>query len=61
MVPPKLADVLALQRAEEPEPMPSWPAGQIPVEGAELPDDGFDFALSADPAVAWLGMRTAVA
>src|SRR3546814_15826223 len=46
-VPPQLADVLALQRAEEPETHAALAGWTDPVRGAELPDDGFDFALSA--------------
>ena len=46
-VPPQLADVLALQRAEEPETHAVLAGWTDPVRGAELPDDGFDFALSA--------------
>src|SRR3546814_4522534 len=42
-----LADVLALQRAEEPETHAVLAGWTDPVRGAELPDDGFDFALSA--------------
>ena len=46
-VPPQLADVLALQRAEEPETHAVLAGWTDPGRGAELPDDGFDFALSA--------------
>ncbi|VTQ74923.1 transcriptional regulator [Pseudomonas aeruginosa] len=46
-VPPQLADVLALQRAEEPETHAVLGGWTDPGRGAELPDDGFDFALSA--------------
>ena len=46
-VPPQLADVLALQRAEEPETHAVLAGWIDPVQGAELPGDGFDFALSA--------------
>src|SRR3546814_2854728 len=46
-LPPQLADVLALQRAEEPETHAVLAGWTDPVRGAELPDDGFDFALSA--------------
>ena len=46
-VPPQLADVLALQRAEEPETHAVLAGWTDPVRGAELAGDGFDFALSA--------------
>jgi DNA-binding transcriptional LysR family regulator len=46
-VPPQLADVLALQRAEEPETHAVLAGWTDPGRGAELPGDGFDFALSA--------------
>ena len=46
-VPPQLADVLALQRAEEPETHAVLTGWTNPGRGAELPGDGFDFALSA--------------
>ena len=46
-VPPQLADVLALQRAEEPETHAVLAGWTDPGRGAEMPDDGFDFALSA--------------
>lgn len=46
-VPPQLADVLALQRAEEPETHAALAGWTDPGRGAELPGDGFDFALSA--------------
>src|SRR3546814_16673881 len=46
-VPPQLADVLAMQRAEEPETHAVLAGWTDPVRGAELPGDGFDFALSA--------------
>lgn len=46
-VPPQLADVLALQRAEEPETHAVLAGWTNPGRGAELPGDGFDFALSA--------------
>ncbi len=46
-VPPQLADVLALQRAEEPETHAVLAGWTDPVQDAELPGDGFDFALSA--------------
>jgi DNA-binding transcriptional LysR family regulator len=46
-VPPQLADVLALQRAEEPE-TPALLAGwTYPGRSEELSGGGFDFALSA--------------
>eukprot|EP01035_Chromulina_nebulosa_P057818 gene57818-79222_t len=45
-VPPQLADVLALQRAEEPETHAVLAGWTDPGRGAELPGDGFDFALS---------------
>ena len=46
-VPPQLADVLAMQRAEEPETHAVLAGWTDPGRGAELPGDGFDFALSA--------------
>ena len=46
-VPPQLADVLAMQRAEEPETHAVLAGWTDPGRGAEMPDDGFDFALSA--------------
>ena len=39
-VPPQLADVLALQRAEEPETHAVLAGWTDPGRGAELPDDG---------------------
>ena len=46
-VPPQLASVLALQRAEEPETHVVLSGWTDVGRGAELPGDTFDFALSA--------------
>ena len=46
-VPPQLASVLALQRAEEPETHVVLAGSTDPGRDAEPPGDGFDFALSA--------------
>ena len=46
-VPPQLADVLALQRAEEPETHAVLTGWTESGRGAELPGDGVDFILSA--------------
>ena len=46
-VPPQLADVLALQRAEEPETPVVVVGCTDPEQRGELPGGGFDFVLSA--------------
>lgn len=46
-VPPQLADVLAMQRAEEPETLATVIARAATELLQEPPSDGFDFALSA--------------
>ncbi|MGQ0697459.1 MAG: substrate-binding domain-containing protein [Panacagrimonas sp.] len=48
-VPPQLADVLALQRAEEPETPAALAGGTNPDRSEALRGDGFDLALSAAP------------
>lgn len=45
-VPPQLADVLTLQRAEEPETAAALVGGTVDDRSARQPGDGFDFALS---------------
>lgn len=45
-VPPQLADVLAIQRAEEPETMAVLIGTAATGQQQERPDNGFDFALS---------------
>ncbi|WP_413731744.1 substrate-binding domain-containing protein [Sodalis sp. RH20] len=46
-VPPQLADVLAIQRAEEPETIAVLIGTAATGQQQERPDDSFDFALSA--------------
>ena len=46
-VPPQLASVLALQRAEEPDTHVALAGWTDPGRASELPGDSFDFALSA--------------
>ena len=46
-VPPQLASVLALQRAEEPDTHVALAGWTDPGRAPELPGDSFDFALSA--------------
>lgn len=46
-VPPQLADVLAIQRAEDPETLAVLIGAAATGQQQERPDDSFDFALSA--------------
>ena len=60
-VPSPLADLLALQRAEEPETATALIGCSATAQAQELPHDNFDLALHSRLGVAGLGVRAVVA